>query len=564
MMQTMKKYYWPALLLCAIAMGSFLRIWQITSSDVITDEGGLGFRPVGLIDFDAAENQTTPWEWTGTPYWWMRLSMHDHPPLYFLAQHLSFTILGENTIAMRLPSAIFGIGSLILVYFITKKLFDKWTAVITVALASVQAYLVWVSRTGLQESMVIFFMLASVLAFIHSEKNNRLFFAFGLFLGLSWLTKYTAIALLPAVFAYIIVARKNFLKSKYLWMALAISVIIFSPVILYNIMLFRKFGHFDFQFSYLFGQNVSAWQIQPGKEEFKNFNEKFFALFSNLKNGLTPAFLTGLLLSFVYSSYISLRKRSQAAFLPIFTIFSLFAMYIFIGPSQRFLSIVIPFFIMILSYGTRQLTDFIKKFPKRKLWMAFYALAIIFFIATEGYFSYQTAISKKPKNYYSKNLQSNFSYSGYNELNSWIEEKIRNKGPQYSFTMQYEFLQKLSEKKLKKNNNLAPILFVYDENINEESNLWIFHRQMAYHSWPVLTSEAYYKTIFDKGKDFYKKTGLSEIYFIKKSPNTMGKKFGNTSKFPDILSNYLNIGENSNQNDLRDPFGNIAFSIYAL
>ena len=125
------------ILIAILLIAALLRFWGLTRGDPVNDEVLMGFRSIGLIDFDLAEFQTTPWEWfdikTGldvgsnvpTTYrfgggipWWTRFSWHDHPPLVFYVQHLSFALFGENLFALRFPSALLGVAAVYLIYFI--------------------------------------------------------------------------------------------------------------------------------------------------------------------------------------------------------------------------------------------------------------------------------------------------------------------------------------------------------------------------------------------------------------------------------------------------------------
>ena len=550
-----------------IAMAIFFRLGYVGASDVITDEASLGFRAIGLIDFDATIHQPSPWEWANILSSWMRLSMHDHPPLFFIIQHFSLKILGENTIALRLPSAIFGILSAYLIYSITKKLFDEKTAMVAGALSSANVYLIWVSRIGLQESTLIFFFLLSIYFFLKSFSDERFFILCGICVGLSWLTKYTAFILAPIFLTYFIIFDRQYFRNKFFWAGVALALAIFSPVLLYNYRLYLAFGHFDFQFSYVFGQNVAQWQIQPGKEEFKNILDKFFSIFINLKNGLSPAFAGLLLATMVYFFHNIITNRNKNKIFLLLALIFLFLEYIVIGPSQRFLSAIIPFFIIIISCSIIDVYNSIQKFARIAMWKYAFTLLLFLFFVYEAIFSYQTNITMQPKHYYSKDIASHYSYSGYQNLDQWLTDEIQNKKPRFSFDLSYIFLKDISIKTNEKYNrgNFKDegILFVYDENMNEQSSLWIMHRLMIYHNWPVLASKQYYNAIQKNGDDYYKKLGFEKVYLIKKDPDILGKKFSLDNKNIDDLVSYLKIS-GSEPYILLNPQGKKSFSIYSL
>src|SRR3990167_9145720 len=121
------------ILFTILIIASVLRFWGLDNGDALSDEVLYAFRAIGMLDFDEAAEQTTPLEWwdtkaSGGKYeipWWTRLSFHDHPPLVFLIQHFFMRIFGEHAWALRLPSALFGIASVLLLYLIGKELYSK-------------------------------------------------------------------------------------------------------------------------------------------------------------------------------------------------------------------------------------------------------------------------------------------------------------------------------------------------------------------------------------------------------------------------------------------------------
>lgn len=549
-----------------LAIASWFRLWNITSSDSITDESSLSFRAIGLIDFDAAQNQPSPWEWVGTAPAWMKLSMHDHPLLFFLVLHGSIQLFGENALSVRLPSAIFGIASIYFIFLIAKKIFDKKTAYLAATISSVNVYLVWVSRLGLQEAMVIFLILASIYFFLKGLEDDRFLLLFGIFLGLSWMTKYTTFILLPLSIVFLAFLRRDILMKKKFWLGIIIAITIFLPVIIYNFMLYKNFGHFDFQFSYLFGQNVSLWQIQPGKEEFKNIGDKFFFFFTNLKNGLSPAIFWIFWISLLSELYHLIKHKNPKQIFLSLSIGLFWIMYLIIGPTQRFLSMIVPFIIMAIAYAAVYLYNFLQKFPNVFIWKLMYFFLFTIFMANEIFFSYQTNISKKPWMYYSKDISSNFSYSGYNNLEKWISTVTMDKEPQFSFDVQYDFLKKIYEKNIISiaEKNKIPLLFVYDEDMNEAASLWSIHRRIIYHGWPMITSKKYLETMQKEGNDFFIKEGFTTIYFIVKTDFALGKKFSGSLKNSKKLVQYLNLDKKKPIEKIQNAYFQTAFLIYSL
>src|SRR3989344_1007245 len=100
-----KKQTW-SLLISILILAAFLRLYNLTSADVITDEALIAFRAIGYIDFFVSPYQTTPYEWFSDTPAWVKLSFHDHPPLIFLIENLFFKVFGVNVFSLRLPSGL--------------------------------------------------------------------------------------------------------------------------------------------------------------------------------------------------------------------------------------------------------------------------------------------------------------------------------------------------------------------------------------------------------------------------------------------------------------------------
>ena len=83
---------------------------------------------------------------------------------------------------------------------------------------------------------------------LHESGNPRWWLAAGLFAGLALLSKFTAIMLLPAVAAFVLVPdwRRRWLVSPWPFLAALIAVIVFLPVLIWNAE--HDWASFRFQF----------------------------------------------------------------------------------------------------------------------------------------------------------------------------------------------------------------------------------------------------------------------------------------------------------------------------
>lgn len=96
-----------------------------------------------------------------------------HTPLYFFLLHLWIKLFGDSEIAMRSLSLLFGIGTLPLVFTVTKKIADNKTAIFALALACISPLLVLFSVEVRMYPMVIFLVILSLNYLIDFEKTRE-------------------------------------------------------------------------------------------------------------------------------------------------------------------------------------------------------------------------------------------------------------------------------------------------------------------------------------------------------------------------------------------------------
>jgi len=140
------------LLVFILVLSAVLRFWGLSSTEIFHDEGAYAFRSIGYLDYLNNDDQTTPIQWfknSQLPFW-TNLSFHDHPPLFFVVQHVSFLFFGDSIFAARLPSALAGIAAVFLAYLIFKTLFKSRIAgILGAAVLSVNHIHIWISRSSL-------------------------------------------------------------------------------------------------------------------------------------------------------------------------------------------------------------------------------------------------------------------------------------------------------------------------------------------------------------------------------------------------------------------------------
>ncbi len=510
------------ILLYVLIVAAILRLWGLSSGDTVSDEVFMAFRGLGMIDFDEAAVQTTPWEWWHADRpWWTNLSMHDHPWGVPLAQNISMRIFGDDNFGMRLPSALLGIGSVYLIYKIGFLLYAQEVGLIAAGILGVTLNGVYISRVGLQESYAIFAILLGILYFLKSLRDPKYLLWVGVIIGIGGEFKYNVLILAPMFIFYMILFRRDYLKSRYFWQGIAAAVLFFSPTLIYNFKLYQAVGHFDFQFSHIFGQRPDAWQVAPGKEigtiaeRVGNFLPRLITSNSWLFLAVFFSSLSAFLIWLVRRPVEMLEKNKfllvAAAFMTL--------LILLIGPSYRFLAMLAPFLALPSAvflwwlygkYGYRK--------PKFLIPLA------AGFIIFEIFYSVNNQILDYPKGpnpWFSSNVRyENYNW-GYNELADYLDREFSGKMPAVTFDVKYGFLEDLRQRALDKGISqgldLYPALVVYEGNFDGGAKLWVLDKLNVYYAWPVISLRTYLDYLRDNGPDYLEKSGFRTVYFIQKT-----------------------------------------------
>lgn len=492
---------------------TFLRLYRYDLPDVINDEVFYGFRSIGLIDYLNSPYQPTPFEWFDPIPAWAKISFHDHPILGFVIQNIFFKIFGVNLLGLRLPFILAGIASVYLIYLVCRRLFEnETTGLLAAAVLAVNNYHIWISRIGLQESLVIFFWLVAIWLFLKTLENFRYFYWTVAAVGFAILIKYTAVVLLPIFGVFLLLRRRDLLTWPRVIWASVILLAIVSPIIIYNLNLYALRGHFDYQISYFLGQNVPEWQFRTGREAPGGFVQRFQSIFLWFREGYGLPF-TAL---FAVSLAVLLRslKNWGAQFLGLSLLFITLLLFV-IGPENRFFSVTAPFFAAVTAFGISKLFS-----GKALLVRAGWGILIVF-LAWESFYSINTYLAVSPLGrevwHYSR-LRRDANSWGYNQLEEYLNKTMAGYYPSLSFPLRYSFAKTFGEeaRRRAKRDGKSPreILFIYDTSFFNVSSLWYLTRRTIYDAWPVITDGAYLSAVSaDPG--YFKNQGIKEFVFLK-------------------------------------------------
>jgi len=143
-----------------------------------------------------------------------------HPPLYYLAISLWSTVFGYSEVALRIPSVIFGLLTIYVVYLIAKQARLKWPILPALFLATSGLH-VYYSQEARMYGLVTLLVSYLVLTFI-----KRDWLKFSILLPLIFLTDYVSLLILPVLFLY-----KRSRKLVYSTIPLAITFLVWLPIL---------------------------------------------------------------------------------------------------------------------------------------------------------------------------------------------------------------------------------------------------------------------------------------------------------------------------------------------
>jgi 4-amino-4-deoxy-L-arabinose transferase-like glycosyltransferase len=188
-------------------------------------------------------------------YWtWSResvLAFLDHPPGIAWLIHFGTAIFGDTALGVRFGGIVaMLVTQLLLADIVRRVTHDARAVIFAVLLPEAALYYGLLMAKVAPDTAMIPCAVAMLWALVRLNEsgNPRWWLAAGLFAGLALLSKFTAIMLLPAVVAFVLVPdwRRRWLLSPYPWAAALIAAIVFSPVVIWNVQ--HDFASFRFQF----------------------------------------------------------------------------------------------------------------------------------------------------------------------------------------------------------------------------------------------------------------------------------------------------------------------------
>jgi Dolichyl-phosphate-mannose-protein mannosyltransferase len=188
-------------------------------------------------------------------YWtWSKenvLSFLDHPPMIAWFIRFGTAIFGDTNFGVRFAGILaMLVTQLLLADIVRRVTHDVRAIVLAVLMPEAALYYGLLMAKVSPDVALIPFAVAMVWALVRLDESDdaRWWLVAGVFAGLALLSKFTAVMLLPAVAAFMLVPewRRRWLTSPYPWAAALIALGVFSPVLIWNAG--HDWASFKFQF----------------------------------------------------------------------------------------------------------------------------------------------------------------------------------------------------------------------------------------------------------------------------------------------------------------------------
>jgi dolichol-phosphate mannosyltransferase len=177
-------------------------------------------------------------------YYWnyarhMDLSFYDHPPMVAWLIWLGTSIFGDNEFGVRISAFICGLIALGYLYALTRNLYDESTGIRAVLLLTVLPFYFATGALMTADAPLVAAWAATLYYMERALVANRpsSWLGAGIAFGLGILSKYTLglLGLAALVFMILDPLARRWLRHPYPYLSVLLALLLFSPVIIWNI-----------------------------------------------------------------------------------------------------------------------------------------------------------------------------------------------------------------------------------------------------------------------------------------------------------------------------------------
>jgi len=333
------------------------RVYKIASipPSVYWDEASIGYNAYSVLK-------------TGRDEWGEFLPLHFRAfgefklPVYIYSVVPLVKIFGLNEIAVRLPAVFYSLGTLVLMYLLTKRITGKKAiGLLSSFILSISPWLFIFSRTGYEVTAGLFFFLLGTYLFLLVAKN-KFYLLFGTLAFILSFYSYNSFRIIIPIWLFVLLFY-TFRKTNTQILIFSLSIFLLSLIPVYRLYKFDAGG-------------VRFAQVKiTSKTDFvKNYFSHFSPQFLFLKGDANPrSQIPGhgqlylieiplILLGF----WVIIRSKRALFYLPLITLFlaPIPAALTKESPHALRALLAAPSFAMISAFGIKFLAGNFKKYAK--------------------------------------------------------------------------------------------------------------------------------------------------------------------------------------------------------
>ncbi|MCX6704460.1 MAG: glycosyltransferase family 39 protein, partial [Candidatus Woesebacteria bacterium] len=217
----MRKIIYPVLVGLILLIAFFLRFYKLTSDppSLNWDEVSIGYNAYSILK-------------TGRDEWGQLLPVHFKSygeyklPAQIYASIPGIAVFGLNELGVRITPVIYGTLTILLLYFLTKKIFEnEWIALVASFLLAISPWHIQLTRASFESSFSVFWVTLGAWLFIKGFTNKKYWFWSIVPFVISIYT-YNATRVFTPLFliALLLIYRRDILKNTKIWV---LSLLVF-------------------------------------------------------------------------------------------------------------------------------------------------------------------------------------------------------------------------------------------------------------------------------------------------------------------------------------------------
>lgn len=258
------------LLIAIIAIGLFIRVYGISEVPLYGDELTMAYDSYSILKTGRdATGEFLP----------LTFKMGAGRPGGYIYASLPFVALfGPSALGVRSLSVLSGLGMIILMYFLGKKIFSEKVGIFASFMASLSPWDVYLSRGGFEAHFALFLATFGIVAFLYVRENHKIYLLWGLSWGFAIHTYPTYKLTLPLLFVILLlyIGVKKVISNR-LFIVSTVVLIVFGGFAAREVIVGGSEGRF-LSLNVFADRNISETIIQK-----INFDRNVSTLPANFK-----------------------------------------------------------------------------------------------------------------------------------------------------------------------------------------------------------------------------------------------------------------------------------------